>query len=215
MLSPRRQILDILGPLLPADLRPFLEDPSRLSDPREWPAVVRLVWPAARLLVVILAFYIVWSTISAVLGYFSRFMRFAIKVGPIIGFIGWLMANSGQGDLGDVFELAKQWVGLGDPNAQARGTGLGSSWGAGQGRTGASTRRRSSTKRSAGDTTGGQSATDFVASMLRSAVGGEGVDTQNVVQSFVKQALAKAAGLEDWLGGGADAKEKEKKKRTR
>ncbi len=126
----------------------------------------------------------------------------------IIGFIGWLMANSGQGDLSDVFEMAKQWVGFGDPNAQARGyrnwqrLGGGTRANRGVPVDGARQARRKRHNRPVSD---GLCRLDAAL-----GVGGEGLDTQNVVQSFVKQALAKAAGLEEWLGGGTESKEKEK-----
>lgn len=77
-------------------------------------------------MVVLLAFYIVWATLSGAFGYFARFLRFTLKIGPIIGFIAWIMGASGQGSMGDMVNLARHWAGLGEPGAQGAGPGLAS-----------------------------------------------------------------------------------------
>jgi hypothetical protein len=101
--------------LLPAEMQAVVLDPPDLARPSSWIPVVRALFPYARYLVVLLAFYIVWTTISGLFGYFSRFMRFAFRVSPILAIIGWVMASSRQGSMEELFGLIKQWMGL-SPN---------------------------------------------------------------------------------------------------
>ena len=53
---------------------------------------------------------------SSLFGYFSRLVRFGFRIGPILALIAWLMASSGQGNMQDLLEMAKQWVGLAPTN---------------------------------------------------------------------------------------------------
>ena len=160
------------------------------------------------------------------MGYFYRFMRFWAKLAPIIGIIGWVMASSGQGTLPEVFELVKQWVGISDRGAGAGAGAGGQAPGIAQlaglfglgpqaqtGTTGSSRRNtRSSTRRNkkAGSGSGLEGLADAgadIADILRSATGTQSNgDLQDTVQGYVKQAVAKAAGLE-WLFGGQQAQQ--------
>lgn len=161
------------------------------------------------------------------MGYFYRFMRFWAKLAPVIGIIGWLMASSGQGSLPEVFELVKQWTGISTGGGGAGGVGgggqapgiaqLAGMFGLGpqaQSGSGSSSKRntRSSTKRKAKSGTGSGAggladAGADIADILRSATGTQSnEDWQDVAQGYVKQAVAKAAGLE-WLFGGQQAQQ--------
>jgi hypothetical protein len=95
----------------------ILLNPPSLSSPSSFLPLIRLAWPFAKYAVVILAFWIVFATLSGVFGYFTRFVRLALKVGPVIGLISYLMGNSGQGGMGEIFNVARQWAGMGGPGA--------------------------------------------------------------------------------------------------
>jgi hypothetical protein len=145
------------------------------------------------------------------------------------------MSQSGHGSLPEVFDLVKQWTGLGSPNAaggqgQAPGIAqLAGMFGLG-GDSNANTKR--STKRNTRSNTRAKKAADAgpglgdLADILKSATGnggvggagagtgaglGEGGEWQDVVQGYVKNAVLKASGL-DWLFGQQPAEEK---RRTR
>lgn len=195
--------------------------------------IFRLFSSWGYLLVVAIAFYIVWTVISGFVGTFYRFFRFWAKLAPVIGLIGWVMSQSGHGSLPEVMELVKQWTGIGQANgagaggAQAPGIaqlagmfGLGQDSTAGKRSTKRTTRSSTRQKKGQADTGAGVGLGDL-ADILKSATGnnaagdlGGGVEEgglQDIVQGFVKNAVLKASGL-DWLFGQT---EPEQKKRTR
>jgi hypothetical protein len=146
-----RQIIRGLAAYLPPDVTQILLNPPSLSSPSSFLPLVRLAFPLAKYLVVIVAFWIVWASLSGVFGYAARIIRFGLKVGPIIGIISWLMGNSGQGGMGDLFNVARQWAGMGGQGAaNGGGPGLGDLAGMfGGGNTGAKTRQSTRNRNSA------------------------------------------------------------------
>ena len=221
--SPSAALHHVLG-YLPPDLQAILLNPPSLTRPTSFLPVLRVVAPYAWWIIVLLAFYIVWTTIAGVIGYFSRFMRFAMRIGPIIGILAWVMSASGQGSMGDVFDAVKHFVGL-DGGAGGNATpglaslaglfGLDSSTNGRQRRRAAggtgffgsesdpiSSRTRNSKKKKRSKTAASTDGSDFLSSLFHSATGLDPseaqVGWQDVVQDYVKTALAKASGLE-WL----------------
>lgn len=219
--------MDEILKYLPADIQAVIRHPPSLSDPSSFMPAFRLVAPYLRYFVVLLAFYIVWTAIAGVMGYFFRFMRFWAKLAPILGIIAWVMASSGQGSLPEVLELVKQWVGISDGGGgggqQAPGiaqlAGLFGMGGGAAGNTNNRPKTRSSTRRNskrggAAGAAAGLADSDF-ANILRSATGTQSdEDWQDTVQGYVKQALAKASGLE-WLFGQPAQQPEAQRRRTR
>lgn len=121
----RSMLIRNLLPYLPPDAQALLLHPPSLSSPQSFLPLIRLAWPLTRWLVVIFAFWIVWSTLAGVFGYFSRFLRFTMKIGPIVGLIAMVMSQSGHGSLEDVMGAVKQWAGFGMGNGARAGTGQG------------------------------------------------------------------------------------------
>ncbi|WVR04511.1 hypothetical protein IAU60_001515 [Kwoniella sp. DSM 27419] len=235
-------------PLLPLDLQALYQNPPSLSSPTSFIPAIRLLLPYSKYLVVFLAIWIVWSFITGLFGYFSRFLRFASRVGPIIGLVAWLMANSGHGSMDELFGLVKQWAGIDLGQGQGVGAGAGragmspgiaslaSLFGGGNGpkakgagrkaRAGktdpVSGRTRAGSRKAAGAGTGsaseaGEGAAEFISSFLNSAASSKDKDAGlgGIVQDYVKDSLAKAAGL-DWLfgsGAGAPAADKKDEKK--
>lgn len=212
----RPSAIDDIIKYLPADIQAVIRHPPSLSEPSTFLPAFRLVAPYFKYLIVLVAFYIVWTVIAGVMGYFFRFMRFWAKLAPILGIIAWVMASSGQGSLPEVMELVKQWVGISDRAAAGIGAGgqqppgiaqlaglfgLGDNANARAGRTGTKRSTRSSTRRANKGSAAGSAADMDFANILRSATGTQSDDDwQDTVQGYVKQALAKASGLE-WLFG--------------
>jgi hypothetical protein len=178
------------------------------------------------LLVVAIAFYIVWSVLAGFFGYFYRFFRFWAKLAPLVGLIGWVMAQSGHGSLPEVMDLVKQWVGIGNTGLGAQGQAAGisqlaSMFGLG-GNSNANAKANKRSKRTTRSSTRSKKPAagagvgvgmEDLADILKSATGAQaGEDLQGSVQGFLKNAALKAAGL-DWLFG-QETKE-EPKKRTR
>ena len=202
-------------PHLPPDLQALILNPPSLSSPQSFIPLIKTILPYTKYLIVLTAFYIVWATLTSLFGYFSRFLRFSLRVGPIIALLGWLMANSGQGSLEEVFQAVKEYVGLADYGGGARSPGIANLFGTGD--AGGAGRRKKTTSRKSdpissrtrgrrqqGTTDGTDTAAEFLSSMLNSATGqgvgdGQG-DWQGVVGDYVKKAMAKASGL-DWLFG--------------
>ncbi|OCF42332.1 hypothetical protein I317_03836 [Kwoniella heveanensis CBS 569] len=228
-------IAENLIPLLPPDLQALYYHPPNLSSPGSLIPIIRIVFPYMKWVVVLLAAYIVWSFVIGIFGYFSRFLRFMTRIGPILGLVAWLMANSGQGSMDELFGLVKQWVGL-DNAAGGGGQSPGiaalaglfggnnnnnnnqNSRSKGYSRSKAKTdpissRTRAKKGKAAG--AGEDSTADFISSLLNSAASNGGAqdgNLGNVVQDYVKESLAKAAGL-DWLfGSGNGAAKKDEKK---
>ena len=200
---------------LPQDLQAVLANPPRLTDPASILRVLSLIFPFAKYVVVIVAFYIVWVTITGVMGMFSRFLRFALRIGPIFAIIAWIMANSGQGRLTDLMELAKQWTGL-LPNGIQNNPGVAKVadlLGVGQGSRQSNTRRtRSSSHQSfsskarKGGNTASSSSDDYLTTMYESAIGiadaARDGRLKDIVQGYVGKAITRASGLEwlhDWI----------------
>ena len=152
----------------------------------------------------------------SILGYFGRFLRFTMKVGPLLALAGWVMANSGQGGVAEAFQAAQEWIGLAPRSGRQWSDGIANLFGTGN------TRRRSSNsggffglggdadpissrtrggKKGSKRTKAGDGVGDVFNDILQSATGaGNGGDWQDTVQGYVKQALAKASGM-DWLFG--------------
>jgi hypothetical protein len=202
-------------------------NPPNIYRPTTFIPVVRAILPYSYWIIVVLALYIVWSALSGLVGYFSRFLRFGLRIGPILGIIGWVMAASGQGNLAELLEMAKQYTGLSAANNGAGWSpgiaSLASMFGANPPTTAGKKSGRGS-KANAGSWTDAftgnadpvsdrtrnkrkvsrDSDPDILSSLLSKAAGmsGEGEGgLPGVVQDYVKNALAKAAGL-DWLMGG-------------
>ena len=116
------------------------------------------------------------------------------------------MSNSGQGDLGQVFDALKQYVGL-EGNNNARGPGVEALFG--KGRKPVSSRTRSKKRDS-------NKADDFLASMIGSATGSNAQvdDWSEIVKDYVKNSVAKASGL-DWLFGTTKEEQGKGKGKTR
>ena len=203
-------------PHLPPTLQDILLNPPSLSDPRSlWP-IIKAIVPYTQFIVVLVAVYIVWTTLRGIAGYFTRFIRFALKLGPILGLVGWLMANSGQGGMDELFQAVKEYAGLAQPQPAGRAPSPGIANLFGQ--AGAKNGRRSdpisgrtraknakAKGKAANSGSGLGEAGDILASMLGSATGaagtaGRGDEWQDYVKDFVKNSLVKASGLE-WLLG--------------
>ena len=197
---------------------------------------LRLVSNWGYILIVLVAFYVVWTVVSGFVGTFYRFFRFWAKLAPVIGVIGWVMSQSGQGSLPEVFDLVKQWTGLGGTtNTGGQGQAPGIAQLAGMfglgGDANTNTNKRS-TKRTTRSSTKNKKAANAgpglgdLADILKSATGntgagaglgagiGEGGEWQDVVQGYVKNAVLKASGL-DWLFGQGQPEKAEEKRRTR
>jgi hypothetical protein len=182
----------------------------------------RAVAPYTQFLLVLVSLYVVWALVTGFIGYMSRFLRFAFRIGPVIAIIAWIMAASGQGGIDVIFEALKQYAGLAPAdNGYPRGVpprrtpgwdtpGAGSTY----------RRRRGSESDSSSywDSRRAQNANGRAGSYRSATRGnqnhnnnnnnnGQGADAYTAmfedgfgasVQSFVRQALARAAGLE-WL----------------
>ncbi|KAI9635329.1 uncharacterized protein MKK02DRAFT_32782 [Dioszegia hungarica] len=188
-------IIRPLLPYLPPDLSALLVNPPSLSSPQSFYPLVRLAWPFAKYAVVVLAFWIVFATLSGIFGYFTRFLRLAFKIGPIIGIISYFMGGSGQGGLGQVFDIARNWAGMGGQPGQTT-PGLASLAGMfGGDQAGANTRGRKST-RNTGAQNGGPDMMSSIFNTAANFMGGGGAGGggwSDVVQDFVKQAMNSAA----------------------
>ena len=197
-----RQIL----PNLPPSIQEIILNPPDLSNPSSFIPVAKAIWPYTRYIVVIAAFYIVWATVTSLLGYFSRLVRFGLKIGPILAVIAWVMGSSGQGNMNDVFELVKQWTGL-STGAQSSAPGIASLAGLFGGDKATSSRKRQNPPRR-GKAAPQTTEPDFLSTLLNSATGdAAGGNVQSTVQDYVKNAVAKAAGL-DWLFNQDEAKQR-------
>ncbi|EIW65461.1 hypothetical protein TREMEDRAFT_36230, partial [Tremella mesenterica DSM 1558] len=219
-------------PHLPRQLQQLVLNPPSLSHPLSFLPIFRTAAPYAWWIIVILSFYIVWTTLAGVFGYFSRILRFALRIGPIVGIIAWVMANSGQGSMEDMFSAAQQWMGgqnggsipglaslaglFTDSPRSSRSRKSTSRSGLFGGTEPISSRTRSSKQKKGkrGSKKGGGNVPgeDFVTTLLNSATGLNreegGIGWQDVVQDYVKTALAKASGLE-WLFGDGAAEEEQ------
>jgi hypothetical protein len=223
-------IIEELARYLPPNLQQLVLNPPNLSSPSSFLPLIRAILPYTQIIIVIVAVYIVWSFISGIFGFFARFARFGLKISPIIGLIGWFMANSGQGNMSDVMELVKQAVGISSSTgggsglgaqAQSAGiAGLANLFGlngnnadkakkSGYSSGGNKRTTRSSTKRNANANAGTGAGTDDIEAILKSATGAHPDDDwSEVIQKYVKSSVLKASGL-DWLFG-----EKDETKRT-
>lgn len=122
------------------------------------------------------------------------------------------MSNSGQGGMEEVIQAVKEYAGLAQPRGGVRSPGIANLFGMGDGNDPISGRTRSKARKTRTNTRGRKSdasaGEDFLASMLNSATGGAAGAGGNggngewgdVVTKYVKNALAKAAGVE-WLFG--------------
>jgi len=209
-------LIDSLLPYLPPGIRDVVLDWQHSSAL----SVISSILPYTKYIIVIAAVYIVWTAVTSVFGIFSRFFRFALRIGPLLAIFAAVMSASGQGDLGDVVKVVKQWTGLAPRNdAIHLPAGLSSLAGLfGADKTAKRSKRASpgsgsqystrggssSGKRGQNDNNGGFGA-EAVANIINSATGlrTEAHDVaawQDTVQQYVRQAVAKASGSE-WLFG--------------
>lgn len=227
LLGLTHSIIEELARYLPPNLQQLVQNPPNLSHPSSFLPLIRAILPYTQIIIVIVAVYIVWSFISGIFGFFARFARFGLKISPVIGLLGWLMANSGQGDMNSVMELAKQAMGLGQNGAGAAAGGFGQQaqsaglaglanlFGMGGNnnnndngytkKAGAGTKRstRSTTRNGAKAAPAGNANADIEA-ILKSATGAHPDDDwSDVIQRYVKGSVLKASGL-DWLFGEKD-----------
>jgi len=209
----------------PPDLQAIILNPPSFSSPSSFLPVIRIVLPYTKWIIVLVATCVIWTTVSSLFGYFSRLVRFGFRIGPILALIAWVMASSGQGNMHDLFEVAKQWLGLA-PGNHAGGispgiASLAGLFGGDSTKTRRSNKRGETSPRTGGGlfgsrddpisartrnkkTAGGNDDPDIISSMLRSATDlagdlGDG-DWQNLIQDYVKNVMVKATGLE-WLLG--------------
>ena len=127
------------------------------------------------------------------------------------------MSGSGQGGLGEIMEIAKQWTGLA-PMDGARGmspgiASLAGLFGGDSAKRGSANKRYSARADPVSDRTrskrrgANNGDDDMLSSLLKSATDMVGDapdgDWQRVVQDYVRNAAAKASGLE-WLFGKGD-----------
>ena len=115
----------------------------------------------------------------------------------------------------ELIQAVKEWTGLATPAAGARSPGIANLFGdaTGNRRKTDPVSGRTRSKKAQANTADGA---DFLASMLNSATGGgagakSADEWQDVVKDYVKNSVAKAAGLE-WLMGTGDKDAKEKAK---
>lgn len=174
---------------------------------------------------------------TSLLGYFSRVLRFGFRIGPILALIAWFMTSSGQGSMNDLFEIAKQYVGMGQGNnAGGVSPGIASLAGLLGGDSSAKTQRTTRGRKSTGGLfgssedpissrtrtrktgTGANTESDVLSSLLKSATNlaedARDGDWQSVIQDYVKQAVVKASGLE-WLLGKSEDDARAGRKGTR
>lgn len=195
-------------PHLPPVLQDLLLNPPSLSRPQSFFPVIKALIPYTQYLIVIVAFYIVWTTLRSLSGFVFRILRFSLKLGPILALISWAMSNSGQGGMDEVFQAVKEYAGLAPARGGARSPGLAGLFGGQDPVSGRTRSKNQSKNKKKTAAAGGGSAEDILASMLNSATGGAvgagagGGDggLGDVVGKYVKNALAKAAGV-DWLFG--------------
>ncbi|OWZ46243.1 hypothetical protein C356_03060 [Cryptococcus neoformans c45] len=229
-------------PWLPKNAQELLYNPPTFSDPSSFLPLFRLISPYIGYFIIFVAFVIVWSTVSSIFSYLSRFLRFSLRLAPLVGIAAWIMHASGQGSMGELMELAKQLSGLAPPDNDARGAQgspgiayLSTLFSGNQdgttskGRKKTTPRSKYSTRSSTKDKAFGQhgraskpapdSGADFISSLLNSAVGNGGEERaasswQNMVQDYVKQSVLKASHL-DWLFSPAEKKDIKKQAGTR
>ncbi|WVW78628.1 hypothetical protein I302_100587 [Kwoniella bestiolae CBS 10118] len=214
-------------PHLPLPLQEIILNPPSLTDPTSFIPIFKLLLPYTKWILVLSSIYILWSFLSGVFGMFSRVLRFTMRIGPIIGLVAWLMNSSGQGSMDELFGLVKQYFGLEQGGAGGWSPGIAGlaslftdqsntktrsksrkSWtGSGVGSDPISSRTRGNKKKSTGG--GDASAGEIFENLVNQATNEDNV---NAVQDFVKNSLAKAAGL-DWLFGGGTPEKEEKAKK--
>lgn len=239
----RQFIYQGIVPWFPEDAQELFLNPPTFSNPSSFLPLFRLISPYIGYFIIFVAFIIVWSTVSSIFGYFSRFLRFSLRLAPLIGIAAWIMQASGQGSMGELMQLAKQWSGLA---AADNGAGAGQSnpgiaylsslfsgnqdsSSTSKGRKTTTPRSKYSTRSSTKDKASGRrgkashpapdSGADFISSFLSSAVGSRGEEGaaspwQNMVQDYVKQSVLKASHL-DWLFSPPEKKDIKKQAGTR
>lgn len=239
----RQFIYQNIVPWFPEDAQELFLNPPTFTNPSSFLPLFRLISPYIGYFIIFVAFIIVWSTVSSIFGYFSRFLRFSLRLAPLVGIVAWIMQASGQGSMGELMQLAKQWSGLDPADNGARagqanpgiaylsslfsGNQDGSSTSKGRKKT--TPRSKYSTRSSTKDKASGrhgkesqpapESGADFISSFLSSAVGSRGEEGaaspwQNMVQDYVKQSVLKASHL-DWLFSPPEKKDIKKQAGTR
>ncbi|TYJ54278.1 hypothetical protein B9479_005037 [Cryptococcus floricola] len=99
-------------PRLPTDAQTLFREPPTISNPSSFIPLFRLLAPYIGYFITLLAFIIVWTALSSVVGYMSRIFRFSLRLIPVIAIAAWVMASSEQGTLEELLELMKQWAGM-------------------------------------------------------------------------------------------------------
>jgi hypothetical protein len=202
-------------PYLPGDLQELARNPPDLSRPETLVTLFRAVAPYTQFLLILVVLYVIWALVTGFIGYMSRFMRFCFRIGPVVAVVAWIMAASGQGGIDVLFEALKQYAGLANPDQHPRGApprrtpgwetpGTGSSYSSrsnrrsGRGSDSDSSTyydpRSKTTSRKNRDKNANAQPDPMLASIIEDGLSA-------TVQGYVKQAIARAAGLE-WLVGG-------------
>ncbi|WWC87058.1 uncharacterized protein L201_001943 [Kwoniella dendrophila CBS 6074] len=221
-------------PLLPINLQEVAYNPPSLSNPTSFIPVIKLIFPYTKWILILSSIFILWSFFSRIFGIFSRLLRFSMKIGPLIGLVAWLMNNSGQGSLDELFGLVKQYFGLANQN-QGLSPGIASlaslfnnnnngnndkgskyntknknsAWTGSSAKTdpiSSRTRNNKNKNKNSKDNTAGE----IFENIINSATKEENVnELGNIVQDFVKNSLLKASGL-DWLFGNGNNNNQQK-----
>lgn len=196
-------------PYLPADLQAIAANPPDLTKPETIVTLFKAIAPYTQVLLVIIACYVVWSVVTGFFVYLYRIARFCLRIGPVIAIIAWIMAASGQGGIDVLFEALKQYAGLAPAAGQPERVQRPREW-----TYDTRSRRGSSSDSSHYDTRRRSKKAPPPAEDPLAAILGDGLGA--TVQGYVKQAVARAAGL-DWLVGTPDTTtvKKEKKRTTR
>ncbi|WVQ76846.1 hypothetical protein IAR50_006520 [Cryptococcus sp. DSM 104548] len=99
-------------PRLPTDAQTLFLEPPTISNPSSFIPLFRLLAPYIGYFITLVAFLIVWTALSSIVGYMSRMFRFSLRLIPIIAIVAWVMASSEQGTMEELLDLVKQWAGL-------------------------------------------------------------------------------------------------------
>nr|ODN92251.1 hypothetical protein L204_05350 [Cryptococcus depauperatus CBS 7855] len=216
-------------PRLPHDAQAIYMEPPTFAKPISFLPLFRLLIPYIGYIITLIAFIIVWSFMTSIIGYFSRVLRFSLRVIPIIAFALWIMGSSDQASTQELFAVVKEWAGFeSEKHAGSDESTMGGLFGLKQNtekkrakprtRSGSSSSPRARSKAGAdhAKTTDLdlQKGINLVSSWLNSAVGNNQDETQTgqwqtIVQDYVKKSVMRASGL-DWLLGKQPVKEEKK-----
>ncbi|WVO17149.1 hypothetical protein L204_104841 [Cryptococcus depauperatus] len=99
-------------PRLPHDAQAIYMEPPTFAKPISFLPLFRLLIPYIGYIITLIAFIIVWSFMTSIIGYFSRVLRFSLRVIPIIAFALWIMGSSDQASTQELFAVVKEWAGF-------------------------------------------------------------------------------------------------------